>query len=167
MWDKAAKDEAGLEKFFKKNKKKYTWDEPRFKGIAYHTRDAADVEAVKKSVKGKKFADWAQILRTTFNNDSTLRIRVEKGLFKKGDNGLVDRNEFGVNDAKIKEVKDFPNNATFGKVIKAPEELSDVRALVVADYQEAMEKEWLKELEARYPVVVNQEVLKTVKPVTK
>ena len=167
VWDKAAKDEAGLEKFFKKNKKKYTWDEPRFKGIAYHTRDAADVEAVKKSVKGKKFADWAQILRTTFNNDSTLRIRVEKGLFKKGDNGLVDRNEFGVNDAKIKEVKDFPNNATFGKVIKAPEELSDVRALVVADYQEAMEKEWLKELEARYPVVVNQEVLKTVKPVTK
>ena len=96
VWEKASKDEDGLKKFFKKNKKKYVWDEPRFKGIAYHTREASDVEAVKKSVKGKDFADWAQILRTTFNNDSTLRIRVEKGIFKKGDNGLVDRNEFSV-----------------------------------------------------------------------
>ncbi len=164
VWEKAAKDEAGLAKFFKKNRKKYTWDEPRFKGIAYHTREAADVEAVKKSVKGKAFDDWAQILRTTFNNDSVLRIRVEKGIFKKGDNGLIDRNEFGVAGAKVKEVKDFPNVATFGKIIKTPEEFSDVKALVVADYQEMMEKEWLKTLAAKYPAKVNQEVLKTVKP---
>lgn len=34
VWDKAAKDDAALEKFFKKNKKKYAWSEPRFKGIA-------------------------------------------------------------------------------------------------------------------------------------
>ena len=163
VWEKAAKDEAGLEKFFKKNRKKYAWDEPRFKGIAYRTRDVEDVEAVKKSVKGKDFADWAQILRTTFNNDSVLKIRVEKGIFKKGDNGLVDRNEFGVADAKVKEVKDFPNTATYGKMIKAPETYSDVKALVVADYQEAKEQEWVKTLESRYPVEINYEVLKTVK----
>lgn len=164
VWEKASKDEDGLKKFFKKNKKKYVWDEPRFKGIAYHTREASDVEAVKKSVKGKDFADWAQILRTTFNNDSTLRIRVEKGIFKKGDNGLVDRNEFSVADAKIKEVKDFPNDGTFGKLIKAPEDFNDVKALVVSDYQEAKEKEWLKTLEKKYAVVIDKEVLKTVKP---
>jgi peptidyl-prolyl cis-trans isomerase SurA len=33
----------------------------------------------------------------------------------------------------------------------------------VSDYQEAMEKEWLKELKKRYPVTVNKEVLATVK----
>lgn len=164
VWEKAAKDEEGLLKFFKKNRKKYAWDEPRFKGIAYYTRDIADVEAVKKSVKGKKFADWAQILRNTFNNDSVLRIRVEKGIFKKGDNALVDKNEYDVADAKVKEVQDFPNTATYGKMLKAPEELSDVKALVIADYQSAMEEEWLKVLEKKYPAEINQEVLKTVKP---
>ena len=82
VWEKAAKDEAGLNKFFKKNKKKYAWEEPRFKGIAYHTKDIADVAAVKKAVKGKKFDEWAKVLRSTFNNDSVLRIRVEKGIFK-------------------------------------------------------------------------------------
>lgn len=164
VWDKAAKDEAGQQKFFKKNRKKYVWDAPRFKGIAYHTRNAEDVEAVKKSLKGKKFADWAQILRSTFNNDSVLRIRVEKGIFKEGDNGLVDRNEFGKADAKVKEVKDFPNTATYGRKIKAPEDYTDVKALVVSDYQDAMEKEWLKVLEKKYPAQIDLEVLKTVTP---
>lgn len=163
VWEKASKDEEGLRKFFKKNRKKYTWDEPRFKGIAYYTRDNADIEAVKKSIKGKKFSDWAQILRTTFNNDSTLRIRVEKGIFKKGDNGIVDHDVFGITDAKIKEVKDFPNTATFGKILKTPEEMEDVKALVIGDYQQAMEEEWLKVLEKKYPAVINEEVLKTVK----
>ena len=163
VWEKASKDEAGLEQFWKKNKKKYAWDEPRFKGIAYYTRNEKDIEAVKKCVKGKKFSEWAPILRETFNKDSVLNIRVEKGIFKKGTNGIVDRDIFGVADAKIKEIKDFPYTATFGKELKAPEEMSDVRALVVADYQDAMEKEWIKVLKAKYPVVVNEEVLATVK----
>ena len=55
VWDKAAKDEAGLEAFFKKNKKNYKWDAPRFKGIAYHVKKQADVENVKNAVKGQPF----------------------------------------------------------------------------------------------------------------
>ncbi|MBR4276696.1 MAG: peptidylprolyl isomerase [Prevotella sp.] len=159
VWEKAASDEKGLGKFFKKNKKKYAWDEPRFKGIAYHTKDIADVEAVKKSVKGKKFDEWASVLRTTFNNDSVLRIRVEKGIFKKGDNGLVDKMQFGVADAKVKTMKNFPHDAVYGKMLSAPEEMSDVKALVVADYQELMEKEWVKSLREKYPVDVRWDII--------
>ena len=163
VWEKAANDEAGLQKFFKKNKKKYVWDEPRFKGIAYHTKDAADIKAVQKAVKGKKFDEWAQILRTTFNNDSVLRIRVNKGIFKKGDNGLVDKMEFGVADAKVKNIKGFPHTAVFGKKLTTPEEMSDVKALVVADYQEQMEKAWVEALRAKYPVEVNWELIEKIK----
>jgi peptidyl-prolyl cis-trans isomerase SurA len=53
VWEKAAKDEKGLEAFWKKNKKKYTWEEPRFKGIAYYTRNAEDIEAVKNCVNAE------------------------------------------------------------------------------------------------------------------
>lgn len=38
VWEKAAKDEKGLEAYFKKNKKKYNWTEPRFKGIVVNVR---------------------------------------------------------------------------------------------------------------------------------
>ncbi len=163
VWEKASKDSIGQETFFKKNRKKYAWDAPRFKGVAYNTRDAADVEAVKKCLKKQKWADWAPVLRTTFNNDSVLRIKVEKGIFKKGDNGLVDRDVFKQSDATPKEVKDFPCTGTYGRVIKAPEEVGDVRKSVIADYQDQLEQQWLKDLEARYPVTVNEDVLKTVR----
>lgn len=161
VWDKAAKDEEGLAKFFKKNKKKYAFDAPRFKGMAYRTKDAADIEAVKEAVKGLAFDKWNEKLRTTFNNDSVLRIRVEKGIFKQGDNPIVDKYEFKTN-AEIKEMKGYPNTAAYGKMIKSPEDYTDVKGLVVADYQEKLEKEWVAGLRKKYAVEVDKSVLATV-----
>lgn len=162
VWDKAAKDEKALAAYFAKNKKKYNWEQPRFKGIAYHVKNAADVAAVKKAVKGKPFDEWGDVLRTTFNADSVTRIRVEKGIFKQGDNALVDNRVFK-KDVKVDPVKDYPIDATYGKVLKkGPQEYSDVKALVVADYQEQLEKEWVAQLRKKYKFVVNQDVLATV-----
>ena len=161
VWDKASKDEEGLKAFFKKNKKKYKWDSPRFKGIAYYAKDNKDIAAVKKSLKGVSFDKWAEVLRSTFNSDSVLKIRVEKGLFKKGDNVLVDKYEFDV-DTIPAEKKDYPYFATYGKMLKAPKEMSDVRSQVTSDYQDAMEKKWLQGLRKKFPVVVNKDVVATV-----
>ena len=162
VWDKGAKDEAGLAAYFAKNKKKYAWDEPRFKGMAYHVKEQADVKAVKNSVKKLPFDQWAEKLRTTFNGDSVIRIRVEKGIFKKGDNALVDREIFK-KDTTVTAVKDYPIDAVYGKVLKkGPEEYNDVRGLVVADYQDLLEKQWVEELRRKYTFTVDRDVLKTV-----
>jgi peptidyl-prolyl cis-trans isomerase SurA len=162
VWDKAAKDEVALENYFKKNKAKYKWDEPRFKGMAYHVKVQSDVKAVADCVKKLKFDDWNEALRKTFNNDSILRIRVEKGLFKKGDNALIDREVFKKQDAKVDSVKGFPIDATYGKIIKAPQTYADVRGLVTADLQDELEREWVADLRRRYTFTVNEDVLKTV-----
>ena len=162
VWDKAAKDEQALANYFKKHKKKYTWDEPRYKGMAYHVKDPADVKAVAKCVKKLKFDDWNEALRSTFNNDSILRIRVEKGLFKKGDNKLIDREVFKVKDVQVDSVKGFPIDAVYGKLLKKPQDYTDVRALVVTDLQDEMERAWVADLRKKYAVTVNEEVLKTV-----
>ena len=162
VWDKAAKDEAGLSAFFNNNKKKYAWTEPRFKGIAYHVKTKDDVKAVKNCVKKLAFDKWNEALRTTFNPDTLIRIRAEKGIFKKGDNALVDRDVFK-KDTVVAETKGYPIDATYGKVLKkGPEDYTDVRGLVTADYQDALEKEWVADLRKRYGVVVNKEVLQTV-----
>ena len=162
IWDKAAKDEQALANYFKKHKKKYAWDEPRYKGMAYHVKDPADVKAVAKCVKKLKFDDWNEALRSTFNNDSILRIRVEKGLFKKGDNKLIDREVFKVKDVQVDSVKGFPIDAVYGKLLKKPQDYTDVRALVVTDLQDEMERAWVADLRKKYAVTVNEEVLKTV-----
>lgn len=162
VWEKAAKDEAGLKAYFEKNKNKYAWNTPRFKGMAYHVKTKDDIKAVKNSVKKIPFTDWADTLRKTFNNDSTIRIRVEKGIFKKGDNTLVDHDVFK-QKVKTTPMKDYPFDATYGKILKkGPEEYTDVKGLVTADYQDMLEKEWVKELRKKYTVTVDKEVLKTV-----
>ena len=101
-------------------------------------------------------------LRTTFNSDSVLRIRVEKGIFKRGDNALIDREVFK-KDTVVAPTKDYPIDAVYGKLLKkGPEEYTDVIGLVTADYQDMLEKEWVAGLRRKYAVEVNKEVLATV-----
>lgn len=160
VWNRAAKDDKTLEAYFKKNRKKYRWDEPRFKGIAYYVKDAADVENVKNAIKNIPFEAWADTLRKEFN-DSTVRIKVVKGIFKKGDNTLVD-NEIFQTGAKVKPVEGYPITAVYGEKLKTPKTYKDVRELVVADYQEELEKKWVADLRKKYSVSVDKAVLETV-----
>lgn len=161
VWAKAQDDEKGLADCFKKNKKKYKWEQPRFKGIAYYTKDKKDVKAVRKVVRHLPFDQWTEKLRSTFNNDSILRVKVEKGIFKAGDNSLVDRNVFG-KKVPLKTEKNFPYAATYGRRLKAPKDYRDVKAQVVADYQDELEKQWVERLRKQYAVTVNRSVLATV-----
>lgn len=161
VWAKAQDDEKGLADCFKKNKKKYKWEQPRFKGIAYYTKDKKDVMAVRKAVRHMPFDQWTEKLRSTFNNDSILRVKVVKGIFKAGDNPMVDRNVFG-KKASLKPEKDYPYAATYGRRLKAPKDYRDVKAQVVADYQDELEKQWVERLRKQYAVTVNRSVLATV-----
>ncbi len=161
VWDLAAKDEEGQRDWFLEHKKQYKWDTPRYKGIAYHVKDKQDVKAVKKCVKRLPFEQWNEALRNTFNPDTIIRIRVEKGLFKPGDNATVDRMVFKI-PAEVKGLKDYPIDAVYGKKLKKPKEYTDVKAEVIEDYQEYLEKEWVSALRRRYPFTVNTEVLQTV-----
>jgi len=168
VWDKGSSDEAGLQAYFKDHQKDYAWSEPRYKGIAYHVKDKGDVKAVKKCVKKLPFDQWADKLRSTFNPDSVVRIRVEIGIFKPGDNALVDTEIFktapkdGANSKQAAVLKDYPISAVYGKKLKRPENYTDVRGQVVSDYQDMLEKAWVYDLRQRYSFSVNKDVLKTV-----
>ena len=162
VWEKASKDNAALEAYFNKHKKKYAWDEPRYKGMAYHVKTEDDIQAVRDCVKDIPFSSWADKLRKTFNNDTIIRIRVEKGIFKVGDNAVIDKMAFK-KDVETKQQKNYPYDAVYGKILKkGPESYEDVRGLVIADYQEELEKAWVEGLRKRYPVTVDYDVLATV-----
>ena len=98
----------------------------------------------------------------SLTHESIIRIRVEKGIFKKGDNAFIDKMVFK-KDTTVTAVKDYPIDAVYGKLLKkGPEEYEDVKGLVVADYQEELEKAWVTDLRKKYSFKVNQDVLKTV-----
>ena len=161
VWSKAQNDEIALKAWFDTHKKKYTWKEPRYRGIAYHVKTKQDVKAVKQCVKNLPFDQWAEALRTTFNPDSVIRIRVEKGLFKLGDNPTIDKMVFKQATSSTSDAN-YPIDAVYGKKLKRPDNYQDVRQQVVEDLQDYLEQEWVDALRHRYQVEVNQEVLKTV-----
>ena len=47
-------------------------------------------------------------------------------------------------------------------VAPEPKLLSEIRGAMTADYQNYLEKEWISELRAKYPVIVNREVFNTI-----
>lgn len=162
VWGKADKDEKALANYFNKNKKQYAWDTPRFKGIAYHTMTKADLKAVKKTIKKLRFEQWGDKLKETFNADSVIRVRAEKGVFNVGDNALVDSLVFK-SGKPAKAVKGYPYSDVFGKVLNAPESYEDVRAQVISDYQEYLEKQWVAALRKKYSVKVYDEEIDKIK----
>lgn len=46
-----------------------------------------------------------------------------------------------------------------GIIEPAPKTLDEAKGIITADYQNYLEKEWIKQLRAKYPVSVNQDVL--------
>jgi len=160
VWDKAAKDEAGLEKYFKKNKKNYQWDQPHYRGIVVHAKSDSIANAAKTLVAGiKNEDDWAKSVVAAFNNDSVRQVRVEHGIYKKGDNPYVDHAIYG---GAEKSMNNYPATAVMGKMLKKPESYKDVKGQVTSDYQSEKEKEWVEQLKKKYPVKIYQEVVDTV-----
>jgi len=118
--------------------------------------------AAKSIVKKSDTDSIDKYLRTRLN-DSIQYVKVEKGLYVLGDNKMVDDQIFKSKE-KYVPTKEYPFFFVTGKLLKnKPEDYTDVRGLVTADYQEFLEREWIKALRAKYPVNVDQNVLKTVK----
>ena len=162
IWEPAAKDTLALKSYFKQNKKKYAWSEPHFSGMAYYCKDAADVKRVKKLVRKLPQDQWMTTIRETFNKDSIM-VRVERRVFKKGDNANIDLMAFKDKSAELKPVKGYPNVGVFGKVLKkGPAEWTDVSNQVVSDYQRLKEDEFVAELRKRYTVEIDKAALATV-----
>ncbi len=161
VWDKASKDEKGLATFFDENKSNYSWDSPRFKGVIVHCKDKKVAKDVKKLTKKNPEEEWLTVIRKTLNNDSISVVKIEKGLFAKGENKYVDKLKF--KSGNFEPLKDYPVTIFIGKKLKkGPESYKDVRGPVTADYQNYLEANWIKELRDKYKVEINQEVLKTV-----
>ena len=159
VWDKANKDTKGLAAYFKANKKNYTWDEPRFKGYMIYAKDEVSAKAAKQIAKSANPDSVVSYINQRINVDSVTYVRVEHGLWTKGKNAAVDKYAFKDKAAEYTPAEEFPIVVPVGKVIKAPQEYTDVRGQVTTDYQDYLEKLWVEALREKYPVVVNKEAL--------
>ena len=162
VWDKANKDTDGLAAYFKANKKNYTWDEPHFKGYIIQAKDMASAKAAKQIVKSAKPDSVMSYLNQRVNIDSVTYVKVQHGLWTKGQNAMVDKYAFNDKETEFTPTEEYPVVLCVGKVLKAPQEYMDVRGQVTNDYQDQLEKQWIETLREKYPVIINEEVLESL-----
>ena len=163
VWDKAAKDTAGLEAFFKAHKKQYTWDQPRWKGWLLQSKDKASAKAAKTIVKSAKHELASTYIQQRLNNDSIQYVKAQYGLWEQGKSAAIDKYGFKLKTATFTPSEALPIVECVGKKLKAPETWSDEKGKVTTDYQDYLEVEWVKSLRAKYEVVVDQEVWEKIK----
>ena len=161
VWNKAQSDVKGIEKFFKKNKKKYKFETPRFRGAVIQANTQENLDNIKSMIAGKNVNEYKGIIDANLPKDSLRNVRVEIGVFAIGDNAWVDKLAFGQGEGgKLR--KGFTVVELEGGIIESPESYTDVKGAVTNDYQKHLEDKWVKSLRKRYKVKVNKEVLKTV-----
>lgn len=162
VWDKASKDTEGLSKYFNSHKSDYKWEKPHYKGRIIYCKDKETLKTAKSLIKNLHNDSIDKFLRNRLN-DSIQYVKIEKGVFVLGENKAVDKYGFKVKKADYIPTEEYPYIFAVGKNLKySPEDYSDVRGLVTADYQEYLEKEWIAALRKKYTVEIDQNVLKTI-----
>lgn len=163
VWDKAAQDTVGLERYFKSHKADFPWDEPRYKGFVVYCKDKSAMKAAKNIIRSACKDSVESYIEHRLNTDSVKYVRVEYGMWKKGKNAVVDQLGFKQKNVERKDAEQFPYVFLQGEVLKAPEEYLDERGAVTSAYQDALDVEWIKELKAKYPVVLHEEAWQELK----
>ncbi|SHJ42603.1 peptidyl-prolyl cis-trans isomerase SurA [Tangfeifania diversioriginum] len=155
IWGFASKDTAGLQKFYKKNKGIHQWGE-RFKGLIITCKSQETrQEAEKYFAAGMTAAEVEDLL-----NESGKKVEIEEGAWEEGANDVVDYYVWNG-----KKTTSFNPELTFirgDKIPPEPKTLEEARGLYISDYQNHLEKEWLKKLRKKYKIKVNKKVLRSV-----
>ena len=90
-------------------------------------------------------------------------MKIIRGPFKAGKNDFANYYIFKTSQKKPDALEGFPVVGVIGKLQKkGPDTYEDVRGAVTTDYQNHLEKEWVKVLRAKYPYTVYPEAINTV-----
>lgn len=162
VWSKASKDIEGLTDFFEKNKKSYAWDKPRFKGAIIYCDSKQSFKTAKKIAKATPEKELSTKLKQTLNSNEKNAVKIETGLFAEQTNPVVDKLVF--KKGKLEKNNDYPYIFTSGNIQKHyPDSYHDIRGIVINDYQNYLDKQWIEELRSKYPIVIDTSVLNSLK----
>lgn len=160
IWDVAATDSAGLQKYYAEHKDKYWW-ESSADAIILTAGNEKFAEETRNKLK-ENYKNWQKYI-----DNSNGQLQGDSGRFELGQIPVVDRTNFteGLITANVKNETD--QSVAFAYIVKLypnrqPRSFADARGFVINDYQVYLEEKWVAELKKKYPVVINEAVVKNL-----
>lgn len=161
IWNKANNDSIGLKKYYTLHTKKYVWG-PSADAIIVTVTSDTIVEALQQQIKNSP-ANWRAI-----TEQYGMQVTADSGRYELGQLPVIDRTRFeqGLATAPVKNPND--NSVMFNYIFNMhsePEQrlFEDAKGLVISDYQQQLEEQWIAELKKKYPVKVNRVVFEGIK----
>jgi len=165
VWDKAIQDTLGLSDFYKSRSGHYMWSN-RVLVKVYSSKDAA---INKKVYRALKWGSADEDLLRKINKNSSLNLSIEEKIFEFGDDSLIDNYVYSKKWSSVMK-DDIMICEDVNKVLHIVETLpislkplNEIKGIVISDYQNFLETEWIIELQNKYPVFINQNNLDLVK----
>lgn len=159
VWEKASEDSVGQLNYFNSNRKKYKFEQPRFKGMIFFCTGKEVFDEVSALLKDVPMDDWTDKV-IDYNSDG-IHVRVMRGPIDKGQSNIADAVVFG-EKVEYEAMKGYPYVDYIGKIINQAEEPKDVAVKLVNDYQDMLEGQWLKKLKKKYKTKIYKKALNTV-----
>lgn len=101
-----------------------------------------------------------KVLEKTYNAEKALSLEVSAGKFQTGENALVDSLPWKAGETTFKKGNRYVYILSKGVLEPTNKTLDEGRGQIISDYQNYLEKEWIKTLRQKYPVVVNENEFK-------
>jgi peptidyl-prolyl cis-trans isomerase SurA len=158
VWSKAVKDSTGLQAFHDQHRMDHMY--PVRYDVDVYSCASAEVSKQARGLhkKGKR----GQAIADVVNKKDGGALQVEGGVFSEEEKPALK----GGAQPGLTADQTVAGRVTFMDVKRIvppePKPLNEVRGLVTAAYQDQLEKDWIKELRAKYPVTVNKDVLYSI-----
>lgn len=164
IWHQAVQDSAGLLKFYEAHKSDYMWKE-RAEISVYSVHDVTVLNQVRKLAKRRYARKWpAQDMTDRIcGNDSSGCMVIEDVILERGTDPMIDRLKWKKGTVQEIQQQDHIQIIAINNIIPPePRAFNEIRGMIVADYQDYLEQQWVSELRAKYPVVVNKQILEKI-----
>jgi peptidyl-prolyl cis-trans isomerase SurA len=157
VWGKAIEDTVGLLKYYNSHKDDFRWGASADILIFNCTTAKVAEDLLDDLKKGKNWRAAAEEMSTAVQADSG-RYEISQIV---GANSTTPP----VKNTYTPIVTNVDGSATFVKYVNVypanqPRSFEDARGLVINEYQQVLEKEWLAQLKKKYPVSVNEKMIK-------
>jgi peptidyl-prolyl cis-trans isomerase SurA len=163
VWNRVRNDSSGLHRYYEENKNK--WLSRRGIEAKIYILKSPDGEQL-LTTAFKKYShksDLDKLLRKKFNRPNDTVLFIKEGTWYKGDNPEIDRTEWIIGSHSFIS-EGFPSVILIKRVLEpSPLKFDDVQGEVMTGYQELLESEWIRQLNKKYSVKIDNLVLDEVK----
>ena len=169
VWSKAMEDSVGLREYFADHREDYRWNE-RIRVTMVDAESEKVLNQVKQDLEGEELPlEEAErtALEKKYTQDSPLALQIRQDTYERGASrtaaeAVIDSIAWQPGEYTVESNGRFYYVEVHEVLPPELKELDEIKGIVIADYQNYLDRQWVLSLRQQYPVEINEDVLQRV-----